>query len=192
MDKFNQLHSNFIREIINYLDFEKQNREKIKDNVIEAIEDSLKSKFYSGESFTGQELIDMLADLPDIIDSALDSELEHQRDVTTVLILGAFKKVKEFNKEITLSVHYLENEQDLLASHDFCERLLYKPQQVIEAAPPAPFVYKNKFMTRKLQEENNRMKQEIAKQLSEFSQYQRLMQMINEREAEIAEIKGKM
>ena len=202
--KFSQLHTIHLEQLINYLEFEKKNRKNILTEVKDEIEDHMDSRIDQTESYTGNELIDALEDTPDVLDNVLDRALEHQRDITTVLIQRVFKQFQAVNQEISIGVSQLENELDVKQAHELSESLIKEPQQVLKAAPLPPEGAKK--VTEKgvkieekgddegefLAAENERLRKQIQDELAKFPQYVKLLQMIREREIELNGLKARL
>lgn len=192
-----------IQEIIAYLEFEKTKRVKILQEMSEEINDHLTSRIDERLTYTGQELSDALEDLPDMIDMNLDSQLEHQRDMTMVLLQKAFEQMRKKNAEVSLNVAHIEDEKELGNVHNFCEKCVATPEEVVAAAPKAPKESKSsnkiaaKFSTGdaeidKLLQENEEMKNAIKSQLEAFPQYKKTLEMIREREIEVNGLKTRL
>lgn len=199
MKTLNDVH---LQQIQSYLDFEKQNRKKILLEVEEEIRDHINSRIEKRDTYQGDELVEKLQDLPDIIDTSMDNLFEHQRDMTMVLIQNAFIQFKAKNKEISLNVPTLEDEATLKEVNMFVEKMVAEPEVVINEAPKAEPGSKIKQPSPKLQRttekrvdpriENNELKKQIADQLAVFPQYKKLLEMIREREIQIKGLKARL
>ena len=201
---FSKLHTIHLEQLINYLEFEKKNRKNILNEVKDEIEDHMDSRIDQTESYSGNELIDALEDTPDVLENVLDRALEHQRDITTVLIQRFFKDFQEANQEVSIGVARLENELDVKQAHQLSESLIKEPQAVLKAAPLPPDGAK---VTKKkeaivednsgdegamLEAENEKLRKQIEEELAKFPQYQKLLQMTREREIELSGLKARL
>ncbi|OHS92975.1 hypothetical protein TRFO_12165 [Tritrichomonas foetus] len=200
-NQFSNLNNIHVQQFIDYLKFELRNRKEIEEEVTEELQDLLESRITASDTYTGQEVIDALEDIPDLVESTMDRQLEHVRDVTMVLIKNVFAQAKVHNTEIHLSVAQLEDETMLKNSHAFCNSLIKNPEEVLAAAPKAQgqiLSRKPKVDTssndelEKLRQENAKLRAEIQAGLDEFPQYAKLKQMINEREIEIRGVKARL
>ena len=201
---FSKLHTIHLEQLINYLEFEKKNRKNILTEVKDEIEDHMDSRIDQTESYSGNELIDALEDLPDVLENVLDRSLEHQRDITTVLIQRVFKHFQDANEEISIGVSRLENELDVKQAHELCESLIKEPQAVLKAAPLPPDNARKPVQKEQkvednsgdegafLEAENAKLRKQIEDELAKFPQYQKLLQMSHEREIELNGLKARL
>ncbi|KAH0785136.1 leucine zipper transcription factor-like protein 1 isoform X1 [Histomonas meleagridis] len=202
--EFSKINQEHLKQLIEFLKFEKANRKSTKSEVTDELNDLLDSRITQEDTYTGSQIIDALGDVPDFIENIMDRKLEHQRDTIVVLIRNAFLQAKEKGISIDLLVHKLEEEKGLKDAHDFCQSLIQDPESVMEAAPktenaskPTTHVLVNSSKTisdstDQIEEENARLKEEIQNNLSNFPQYVKLMQMIKEREIEIRGLKARL
>ena len=201
----NKLHTTHLEQLISYLEFEAKNRKNILSDVKDEIEDHIQSRVDQSESYSGSELMDALEDTPDVLSTLLDHALEHQRDITTVLIQHVFKQFQSEGSEISIGVEKLENELDVKQAHILSENLTAKPVDVIKKAPLPPEKAKKVMINEvslsqkspneeaeKLRKENEQMKQSINDQLESFMQYQKLLEMIRQREIEVNGLRARL
>ncbi|EAY00487.1 MGC81471 protein, putative [Trichomonas vaginalis G3] len=198
-----QLNTVHLEQIISYLQFADKMRKHILSEVKEEIADHVDSRVDDSETYTGSEICDALEDLPDLLDTMLDRELEHQRDVSVFLIQKIFEQYRQLDMEISLKVPMLENEKDIKSSHALCEDLTTKPAETLKSAPLPPKDAKRvgeKLKEMKSQskskdpksilEENLRLKKQIQDEMNAFPQYKKLQEMIHEREIELNGLKA--
>lgn len=198
-----QLNTVHLEQIISYLQFVDKNRKHILSEVKEEITDHIESRVDDAETYTGSEVFDALEDLPDLLDTMLDRELEHQRDISVFLIQRVFEQFRQLNMEISLKVPMLENERDIKSSHELCEDLTIKPAETLKSAPLPPKDAKrvgDKIQEMKSQKqsrdpqavlaENLRLKKQIEDEINAFPQYKKLLEMIREREIELNGLKA--
>lgn len=197
---FESLNSDHVEQMLDYLTFESTHRKQICEEISESISDLIQTRVDNQKNYEGRELIDALEDLPDLLENKLDSSLEHQRDITMVLIQQVFSQAKTNDIEIHLDVSKLEDETAVHQSHDFCQKLLKNPETIINQAPPGPNGFHSQSGNEKhvklqteediLKDENLRLKEEIQEKLSHFSQYIQTMKFIKEKEKELYNIQN--
>jgi hypothetical protein len=195
------LHKAHVQALLDFLQFDQALRHKIQAEVKEQLQDILQSRITEEATCTGEEVIDSLGDVPDVIEGVMDHELEHQRDIAMVLIKDVFAQARSKSQTIELAVSELENEARLKLCHDFCQELLTDPEKVLAAAPDAPEeVLRSAQAARspksgaaaKLMEENARLRAEIEAGLQGFPQYGKTVEMVRERDVEIRGLKARL
>lgn len=202
MSNFQALNVVHVQQFIDYLKFELQNRRDIENEVSEQLQDILDARISESKTYTGQEVIDALEDIPDLVDNVMDNQLEHVRDITMVLIKKIFLQANEKNTTIKLPISQLEDENVLKNSHNFCCSLLKDPEQILENAPKVEGYTPQRKQSRnesnlkdeleRLRQENSQLKADIQNGIEEFPQYKKLKQMIHEREIEIRGLKARL
>lgn len=202
MSTFLALNVVHVQQFIDYLKFELQTRKEIEGEVSDQLQDILEARISESKTYTGQEVIDALEDIPDLIDNSMDNQLEHVRDITMVLIKKIFLQANEKNTTIKLPISQLEDEIMLKNSHNFCQSLLKEPEQMLENAPKVEGYTIKRTQTKnqsnpreeleKLRLENAKLKADIQSGIEEFPQYKKLKQMIHEREIEIRGLKARL
>ena len=202
MSNYSALNVVHVQQFIDYLKFELQNRKEIEDEVSEELQDLLEARISESKTYSGQEVVDALEDIPDLVENVMDRQLEHVRDVTMVLIKNVFAQAKEKNTDIRLPVSQLEDENSLNNAHNFCQSLIKEPDQILEKAPKVEGYTLHKTQSKqstspkaeleRLRLENAQLKADIQKGLEDFPQYKKLKQMIHEREVEIRGLKARL
>lgn len=202
MEEFQALSPSHIEQLMGYLKFEIIKRQNVKTEVMEDLQDLLESRITPEDTYTGQEIIDSLEDLPDMIENNMDNQLKHQRDITMVLIQNIFSQAKQRSKEVNLNVSQLEDEQMLKAAHQFCRELVSDPERILaEAARLAKEAAAKKNggasstgdgEIDQLLAENEALKAQILQELRDFQQYQKIQQMLREREVELRGLKARL
>lgn len=202
MSNFQALNVVHVQQFIDYLKFELQNRKDIENEVSEQLQDILDARISESKTYTGQEIIDALEDIPDHVDNVMDNQLEHVRDITMVLIKKIFLQANEKNTNINLPISQLEDENMLKNAHNFCCDLLKEPEQILENAPKVEGYTPQRKQSKKepslkdelerLRQENSQLKADIQNGIEEFPQYKKLKQMIHEREIEIRGLKARL
>ena len=203
MAQFEELHKTHLSQLLEFLKFDKTVREKIQREVREELEELLDSRITVEDTYTGDELIELLNDIPDVIEGVIDHGLEHQRDITMVLIQRVFLQARAKDHEILLNVSQIEDEKMVKASHEMCESLLYEPSKALGAAPDAPGgkvaaapaqapADSGNAELDRLRAENAQLKAQIEAGLKGFPQYQKTMEMIHQREVEIRGLQARL
>ncbi|KAK8891745.1 Leucine zipper transcription factor-like protein 1 [Tritrichomonas musculus] len=202
MSNYSALNVIHVQQFIDYLKFELQNRKEIESDVSDELQDLLEARISESKTYTGQEIIDALEDIPDLLENVMDRQLEHVRDITMVLIKKVFTQANEKKTLIKLPISQLEDEQMLNNAHTFCQSLLKEPEQILEKAPKVEGYTPQRNQIKKgpsrkeelerLRMENAQLKADIQKGLDEFPQYKKLKQMIHEREVEIRGLKARL
>ena len=203
MTDFEALHKAHLTQLLEFLKFDKRGREKIQKEVQEELAELLESRITVEDTYTGDDLIELLSDIPDVIEGVIDRGLEHQRDITMVLIQRVFLQARAKNHEILLNVPQLEDEQMVKASHELCENLLYEPSKALDAAPDSPGATPqapspSKTSTSgnaeldRLRAENAELRAQIESGLKNFPQYQKTLEMIHQREVEIRGLQARL
>jgi hypothetical protein len=188
-----------VEQLLEFLNFDKQLRGWIQDGVKEHLEDLMDARITESNTYTGQELVHALNDVPDLVEGLMDHQLEHQRDILVVLIKNVFSQIKD--SPLSLAVPQLEEELFLRACHDFCDALFADPAKVLASAPPCPAGVSRtggKPGKRALQSEldalmaeNARLRAEIARGLDEFPQYAKTQEMVRQRDIQLAGLKAR-
>jgi hypothetical protein len=89
------LHRFHVEQLLEFLNFDRQLRDRIRDDVKEQLEDLMDARITESSTYTGQELVDALCDVPDLVEGLIDHQLEHQRDILVVLIKNVFSQIKD-------------------------------------------------------------------------------------------------
>jgi hypothetical protein len=192
LSRFKSLYQSNVAQILDFLKYHKTLTQKTQSELTDELEDMIDTRLSEGETYTGQELIDALEDVPDITERILDHELEHQRDIALVLIRNVFAQAQAKSQNIWLAVSRLEDEQMVNQAHSFCVELLRDPNKVLAEAPKDPAAVGAARSKRSgndeidsLLEENARLRAEIEAQLKAFPQYVKTLEMIHQRDVEI-------
>lgn len=202
MSNYSALNVVHVQQFVDYLKFDLQTRKDIENEVSEELQDLLEARISESKTYTGQEVIDTLEDIPDLVENVMDHQLEHVRDITMVLIKKVFTQANEKNTTIKLPISQLEDENMLNNSHNFCTQLLKEPEQILEKAPKVEGYTMKKSKPKssanprdeleRLRRENAQLKSDIQNGIEEFPQYKKLKQMIHEREIEIRGLKARL
>lgn len=196
--EFSALHKEHLGQVLDFLNFDKEMRAKILEDVKEELKDLFEARITAENTYTGAEIVDALDDVPDRIESVIDRELEHQRDVTMVMIRNIFEQAKAKNKDISLSVSKLEDEKMVNASHAFCGELIAEPEKAMESAPDAAAspatgpVMTGDPAKDALILENAKLREQIEAEVKAFPQYQKTLEMVHQREVEIRGLKARL
>jgi hypothetical protein len=199
--RFASLHRFHVEQLLEFLTFDRAVRDRIRQEVKEKLSDILSARIVEEKTYTGREVIDTLEDVPDLVENAIDRELVHQRDIAVVLIKNVFAQAKAKSQTIVLSVSQIEDESILQASHAFCTDLLREPEQTLAAAPETPpeiVVALARPASAPADElagelaENARLKGEIEAGLQTFPQYGKTLEMLRQRDIELAGLRARL
>ena len=178
---FETLSPSHIKGIAEYVKFEKKMRESTMSQVLDIISDVIMGRLTDENAYSTDELQEMFNDIPDLVESTINDELEHQRDLLLILLTTFFSQTQG----ASINVSRLEDESSVNDAEALSTRLLEDEDSVLEEA-----VSKNGGLTEmeQLIRENLALKKAIKDKLENNPQYKQLVKFNKRRDEEISKL----
>ena len=124
MTQINDFTPQQISEFLDFIKFENQKREEIKEEISVELNELVENKFDNNELYNGQDVLLFKNELTNTINKTLDIELERQRDIIVLLYKHLFLQAQDLGIILNLSIPELNNEENTNNMSNFCEEIL--------------------------------------------------------------------
>ncbi|EAY22680.1 hypothetical protein TVAG_476090 [Trichomonas vaginalis G3] len=171
------------KELIDFLKFERQNRDETRGEISVELNELLKEKFNRDDTYGGKEALKTLAEFPEAIAKTMHTELIHMRDINVNLIRQILLDAQKENLLLELSIPDLENEASTDAANLLAGKLIMNADKMPaakETKDEAPV--DEKIDVEALMAENEKLRaqlQQNKRQWPEFIEAQNKLKNLN-------------
>ena len=191
-----ELSQHQVKELLSYLQFERQKRREIRGEISGDLSDIMKEKFEPETVYSGTEAHEILSDVPDTIAHTVDEELIRQRDISINLMSQIFLKAQEKDFIIELSIPELENESATDAANLLAGKILMNETKIMSTAENKQENDGEKQISQeelqKLRDENEKLKSQLLGNKRNWPEFIEAQKKLKDLNAEVHELKAKL
>ena len=191
-----ELSQHQVKELLSYLQFERQKRKEIRGEISGDLSDIMKEKFEPETVYFGTEAHEILSDVPDTIAHTVDEELIRQRDISINLMSQIFLKAQEKDFIIELSIPELENESATDAANLLAGKILMNETKIMSTAENKQENDGEKQISQeelqKLRDENEKLKSQLLGNKRNWPEFIEAQKKLKDLNAEVHELKAKL
>lgn len=180
------------KELIEYLKFERQNRNEIRSEISVELNDLLQDKFERDESYGGKEVLKMLNDFPEGIAKTMNTELIHQRDINVNLIRQILLGAQGENLLLELSIPDLENEASTDAANLLAGKLIMNADKMPLEDQPKAVENTENIDVDALLAENEKLRQLLQQNKRQWPQFVEAQNKLKNLNNEVHELRHKL
>ena len=195
-----ELNPHQVKELLSYLQFERQKRREIRGEISGELSDKLKEKIEPDSVYSGSEAHEILESIPSDIANTTSEELVRQRDITINLISQLFLKAQDNGIVMELNIPDLENEDLTDAANLLAGKILMNEEKILTNKVQSPVkekkeekkVEKKEYDIDALRKENERLKAQLAMNKRQWPEFVAANNKLKELNAQCHEIKAKL
>ena len=196
-----ELNPHQVKELLSYLQFERQKRREIRGEISGELSDKLKEKIEPDSVYSGTEAHEILESIPNDIANTTSEELVRQRDITVNLMSQLFLKAQEKGIVMELSIPDLENEDLTDAANLLAGKILMNEEKILTNKSPVKNQVKKEEEKKEekkeydldaLRKENERLKAQLAMNKRQWPEFVAASNKLKELNTQCHEIKAKL